>query len=111
MDKFKERLDLLIEKRDKLNKEIKTINDLYRFESFVDWEIISEGHFVKKHPEMNDSFMLGRLKNVKIKIRIAKELMIKNKPQKAFEPFEMAFRHLNQDYDYVISVFRLRHGL
>lgn len=107
----KDRLDFLIHKKNKLYEEIRTIDDLDKFDSFVGREITNEEHFVKEHPEMNDSFMLSRLKNVQVKLKSAKKLIRKNKSRRAFDPFEMAFRHLNEDYDFVIGVLKSKNNL
>ncbi|MGC9375803.1 MAG: hypothetical protein ACP5DQ_12265 [Bacteroidales bacterium] len=106
-----ERLNFLIHKKNKLNEEVRTIDDFFKFDSFVNFEIANEELFVKEHPEMSDSFMLSRLKNVQVKLKSAKELIRKNKSKRAFDPFEVAFRHLNQDYDSVIGVFKSKNNL
>lgn len=106
-----ERIEFLIHKKKELNEKIKTLDDLDKFYSFVAMEIAIEENFVKEYPEMRDSFMLSRLKSIQDSLKTSKELMRKNKSKRAFEPFEVAFSHLNQDYDFVIDVFKFKNDL
>lgn len=109
--KKEERLDYLKNKKKWINENIMTIDDLYELDSFVSREIANEEYFMEKHPEMGYSFMVDRLKNVKTKLNSATELLAKNKSKRAFDPFETAFRHLNQDYDFIIGVFKSKNDL
>jgi hypothetical protein len=106
-----ERLDFLIDKKNELNKTIRTIEDFDKFESFVRSEIAHEEQFEKGQPEMSDSFMLSLLKNVQIKLKLAKESIKKNNTRRAFDLFEMALRHLNEDYDFTIGEFKSKNKL
>lgn len=102
-----ERLEYLLSKKKKL-KEFNTFYEIDEFYSFVLFETEYEKHFIEDNNELKVSFMWDRLINVKRELKTAIECKHKNKNKSAIDFWDRAIRHINNDYNTVIGVFKSR---
>jgi hypothetical protein len=105
-----ERLKHLLGSQEKL-KEYRNIYDIEKFYSFIVIETENEKYFIQDNEELKDSFMWSRLNAVKIKIERANECKRKNKMNDAYDLINTAIRNANNDYNFVIDLFRKKNEL
>lgn len=106
---LEKRLNFLISKREKL-KEIINIHQWEEAHRIISFSLAQEESFKEEHKNYNDIMIVG-LRRAKREMDSTRDLMLKNKKNKAADTFWSGLEYLLLDYDNVIRMIEYKVNL